>query len=204
MSRHWILKAAPLLGLLLVGLVGQAIGAPSVVLLKVNQAEVAWADPDLVGKLERRLTTDLGLEVHSAGANSGLPTGPNNRYHTDSLVNWGQEAGARYLMLVTVASETIQRKKTFNLPLIFHKYETVGIIIGDVRFYDVARGRLLLSRPINFELEAKRVFQGAIDNDKNDPSIHLTAVEKISFIDKLEEKLAKKLIDGVKKILKKS
>lgn len=204
MPRHWTLKVAPLLSLWLLGLAGQAIGASPVVLLKVNQAEVAWAAPDLVGKLERRLTTDLGLEVRSAGKNSGLPTGPNNRYHTDSLVNWGQEAGARYLMLVTVASETLQRKKTFNLPLIFHKYETVGVILGDVRFYDVARGRLLMSRPIKFELEAKRVFQGAMDGDKNDPSIHLTAVEKISFFDELEEKLAEKLTNSVKKILKKS
>lgn len=202
--RNRSLDTAILLGLLLVGLAGQANASPSVVLLKVDQAAVAWADPDLSGKLERRLTTDLTLKVLTVGDNSGLPSGPDNRYHTDSLVNWGQEAGARFLMLVTVSSERLERKKTFNIPFIFHKYETVGIILGEVRFYDIARGRLLMSRPIDFELEAKRVFQGAMDGDRNDPSIHLTAVEKIDFFSKLEEKLAERLIDGIKKILKKN
>lgn len=196
-------KAAILLGLLLVGLAGQAGADQPVVLLKVYQAAVAWADPELSTILERRLTTDLDLKVFTVGGNSGLPVGPGNRYHTDSLVNWGMEAGARFLMIVTISSERLERKKTFSIPLIFHKYETVGIILGEIRFYDIARGRLLISRPIEFELEAKRVFQGAIGGNQNDPSLHLTAVEKINFINKLEEKLAERLINSVKKILKK-
>ena len=141
------------LGLVMLGLAVPSMAGPTVVLLQVNQAEVAWADPDLSGKLERRLTTEVGLEVKS---------------------------------------------------VIFHKYETVGVIEGEVRFYDVARSRLLISRPIDFELEAKRVFQGSLDGDKNDPSIHLSAVEKLSFFDKMEEKLAEQLVDRIKKVMKKS
>jgi hypothetical protein len=192
------------LGLVMLGLAVPSMAGPTVVLLQVNQAEVAWADPDLSGKLERRLTTEVGLEVKSVNDHNGLPPIPVSHYYTDSLTNWGQEAGARYLMLVTVKSERLERKKTFNLPLIFHKYETVGVIEGEVRFYDVARSRLLISRPIDFELEAKRVFQGSLDGDKNDPSIHLSAVEKLSFFDKMEEKLAEQLVDRIKKVMKKS
>ena len=107
-------------------------------------------------------------------------------------------------MLVNILSERLERKRTFYIPLIIQKYETVGVILGDIRFYDVARGRLLMSRPIEFELEAKRVFQGAMDGDRNDPSIHLTAMEKINFVSELEEKLAERLTKSVKKVLKKS
>lgn len=183
---------------------GQTRSSSTVILLNVNQAEVAWADPDLSGKLERRLTTELGLEVLSAGENSGLPPAPQDCCHTDSLVNWGLEAGARYLLLIDISSERLERKKTFNLPLIFHKYETVGVILGEIRIYDVLRHRLLMSQPIEFEMEAKRVFQGAMDGDRNDPAIRLNAIQKINFISKLEEKLAERLTDRVRKALKKS
>ena len=176
---------------------------PLKLLLSVEEAEVAWADSRIYEKLEALLVTDLGLEVQNADREGQVPVFPRNRNNTDSIINWAQEVGGRYLLVVTIDSERLERKKTFSLPLIFHKYETVGIVDGEMRLYDVARGRLLMTRQIDLEMEAKRVFQANSDGNRNDPTIHLTATEKLAFFGKLEGKLAKRLAKRVKKTLRK-
>jgi hypothetical protein len=115
--------------------------------------------------------------------------------NTDSLVNWGQEAGGRYLFVVTVNDERIERQKTFSIPLIVHKYQTVGVVEGNYRLIDVYRGKLLEAKSFKIKLEGPRVFQADPDNNIDDPSIRLNAVEKMQFISRLEERVAEKLAE---------
>lgn len=184
--------------------IGQTIAAPPVLLLNVQEAELAWADPHIYDRLERLLTGELGLQVVGTHHAAKLPAFPTNRSDTEGLVNWGQEAGGRYLMVVTIQSERLERRKSINVPLLFHKYETVGVVKGEVRLYDISRGRLLLSKDIDYKITAKNVFQASFDGDRNDPAIHLSAMEKLTFFGKLEDKVASKLTDRVKKVLRKS
>ncbi|MFZ5980303.1 MAG: hypothetical protein ACOYVF_06685, partial [Candidatus Zixiibacteriota bacterium] len=159
---------------------------------------VAWSDCRIYEKLERELTRSEALRVYNTnGAKEARPAFPENRYDLDSLMNWGLEIGERYLMVVDIRRESLETQKSFNIPLIFHKYETVGVIEGDIRFIDLQRGKLMLAEPFKVELKGPRIFQGSMDDNANDADIHLTAPEKLVFIDRLESHLAKELVNRV-------
>ncbi len=170
------------------------VGQPVTLLLNVQTPPLPWGESELYHKLNVRLTRDQAFRIVRADDNlPGLPNFPRDRFNIDSLLDWAQEAGGRYLMVVTVESERIVREKSFNIPLIFHKWQTKGIIEGEYRLYDVMRGKQLQAEPFKVELDGPRVFQGSMDDDKFDPDIHLSAVEKLTFISRLEDLLAEKL-----------
>jgi hypothetical protein len=184
-------------------LAANVYGTSGTLLLNVKTAPLPWADPQLYEKLVIRLSREVRLQVVKASDGSGvLPSFPGDRNNADSLISWGQEAGARFLMVVTVDSERLERKKSFSLPLVFHKWETVGIIEGEMRLYDIARGKLLAADPFEVELKGPRAFQGSMDDNRHDPSIHISAVRKLAFFGKLEDRLADRLASRVTRVLR--
>ncbi len=164
------------------------------ILLQVNPAPPTAVD----SKLNEILITDLTRKedvrvLDAASRGDREPLFPRNSLNLDSLVNWGQEIGGNYLMLVNVTGERIERRKSFSLPLIFHKYETVGIIEGEFRFVDLRHGKLLAAEPFKIEERGAQILQASMDNDINDPDLHLTAVRKLEFMKQLETKLSERL-----------
>lgn len=166
------------------------------VYVDVQAPPVPWADSKLFYKLKVRLCQDDAFDVVEVGSRSAqLPPFPFDRCNTDSLVNWGQEAGGRYLLVVTIDDERIERRKTFNIPLIVQKYQTVGIAEGNYRLIDVYRGKLLQARSFQIKLDGPRIFQGSMDDEIDDPDIHLHAIEKMRFMSRLEDRVAEKLAE---------
>lgn len=171
-----------------------------VVYLHVQSPPVPWADSKLADKLRVRLCQDDAFDVIEVGGRAEqFPPFPSDPCNTERLVDWGQEAGGRYLVMVTVDDERIERRKTFSIPLIVQKYQTVGIVEGNYRLIDVYRGKLLEARSFRIKLDGPRIFQGSMDDDINDPDIHLNAVEKIRFIGRLEDHVAEKLAERFEK-----
>jgi len=172
------------------------LASGSVVYVHVKTPPVPWADSRLFDKVRVLLCEDDAFDVVEVGERlEHLPPFPADMCNTDSLVNWGQEAGGRYLFVVTVNDERIERQKTFSIPLIVHKYQTVGVVEGNYRLIDVYRGKLLEAKSFKIKLEGPRVFQADPDNNIDDPSIRLNAVEKMQFISRLEERVAEKLAE---------
>lgn len=172
------------------------------ILLHVISSPLAWSD----SQVEQKLTCDLSrwpaVRVVVTNNNETVqPAFPNSYYNIDSLIDWGREVGGHYLMVVKITKEGLERHKSFNLPLIFHKYETVGIIEGEIRFIDLKRGALLIAEPFSVTQKGPRIFQATMDDDINDPDLHLTAPAKIAFFDELEEKLSKRLSKRVRNIV---
>jgi hypothetical protein len=95
----------------------------------------------------------------------------------------------------------ICRTAWLSLLLVFHKYETVGVIEGELRLIDVRRGKFIIAEPFQVEQKGPRIFQATMDDDVNDPDIHLTAPDKIGFFDRLEEKLALRVVERVGKVI---
>jgi hypothetical protein len=191
------------LGLLVVALAltlgfGVSHSRPSVtrdIILHVEQAPNAWADAGLDRELREQFTRDQTVRIITVNpADTMLPPFPNARYDIDSLRNWGQEVGGRYLLSIVVHDERLERRKSFHLPLVFHKWEVVGVIEGEMRLLDISRGRLLVARPFKSELSGKRVFQATMDDHKYDPDIHMTAKQKMVFFNQLEAQAAGDLI----------
>ena len=203
-SPYNIRTLAKLLPLIIVGLaIFAAVPATARIngygiVIRVDAAPLAWSESKLETKLQKYLTRVPNIRALPHNGQAGrIPVFPEDRFNLDSLVDWGLETGQDYLMLVIVGSERLERRKTFNVPLVFHRYETVGVIEGELRFIDLRKGKLLLAEPFEVKQKGKKIFQAAMDDDVNDPSIHLTASQKIRFFDRLEEKLAKRLAEKI-------
>lgn len=189
-----------LAGLLALGSTGSVPAAiEREVILHVEAKAAPWHDSDFEARLERTLTRHNGVKLTlTSRLGETTPAFPEAKYDLDSLVNWGMEAGGRYLVVVVIDAERLERRKRFHVPLIFHKYQTIGVIEGELRIVDIERGRLLKAEPFRLEKDGPKVFQGTMDDDVNDPDLHLSAPAKIRFFRDLEETLSRRLAARIK------
>lgn len=183
---------------LLIGLLGCAVGAvaaPPALLIRVEKAPLAWADASLDDRLMTRLTLKAAQPVELiADLDSSFP---GNRAPLEELAAWGRERQTQSLLLITITGERLERRKSFQVPLIFHKWETIGVLEGQFRLIDVLRGRVLAAEPFCIELHGPRAIQGTMDDNIDDPDIHLRAPEKELFFAQLENKLVDQLAERV-------
>ncbi|HVP06966.1 MAG TPA: hypothetical protein VMS71_03915 [Candidatus Acidoferrum sp.] len=170
-----------------------------VMLLQIDQPAVAWGDSHLFERLAEKYTRESGLQVVETRLNAGAPA---SIIDSDSLIRWGREQGGAFLLTVTIQSERIERHKSFQVPLVFHKWETVGIIEGEYRLFDLQRGRVLAAEPFEIEVNGPRVFQGTMDDNKDDPDIHLRAPDKLAFLARIEETLATKIVKQTRPLIR--
>lgn len=173
------------------------------VLLHVESAPSGWIE----SRLSERLAVTLGRSADMAitmteDIDGRMPPFPGASRDFDSLTAWGNKAGGRYLIVVRVASQRFETRKTFNMPLIFQKYEVFGIVEGELRIIDLQKPRLLAAEPFMTELRGPRVFQASMEDDKHDPDLHLTAVEKVKFLGQLEQKVADQLVTEAKNLMR--
>ena len=172
------------------------------IIVNVVSPPLAYSDSKVDTELQRRLSREGSFRVTLVDQDGDqTPAFPEDRYNTDSLLNWGREVGGRYLMVVEVTAERLERRKSFHVPLIFHKYETVGVIDGEFRLLDLVRGRVLAVEPFKIEKKGPRIFQATMDDDINDPDLHLTAPRKIVFFNELERNLCQHLVQRVNQLV---
>lgn len=164
-------------------------------ILQVEQAPAAWTDGHLTEQLVAAFSRNPNLRIVTPD-NEGddHPSFPEDHYNVDSLVDWGTEIGGRYLLVVTVFREELKRRKKFSLPLIFQRWETVGILEGELRLLDLQKRRLLIAEPFSIKKSGSKQIQAEWDNNKNDPSLHLNAMAKDNLFRALELKLVDRLV----------
>ncbi|MEA3296431.1 MAG: hypothetical protein U9R56_01030 [candidate division Zixibacteria bacterium] len=168
------------------------------IILKMRLCPSVWSQSSIGEKLRIQFSRNQGLRIiEVADDNCNPPDFPVDAYNLDSLVAWGTETGTRYLMFVDVHSERLERKKKWHLPLVFHMYETVAAIEGELRYVDLSRGRLILAESFKVEEKAASCFQPALYDDINDPRLIPTVTAKVRLFDRLEDKLCRNLVDLV-------
>jgi len=69
----------------------------------------------------------------------------------------------------------------------------VGVMEGEWRFIDLLQGKLLAAEPFQVEEKGAEIFQATMDDDINDPDLHIKSSDKIRFFDRLENKVTQKL-----------
>ncbi len=186
--------------LCLVALAVSADAASRRLILQVEKAPLAWADCDLTEHLVTAFSRDPNLRVITPGTRKDdHPPFPEDQFDIDSLVDWGTEIGGRYLLIVSIQREGLERRKTFGLPLVFQRWETVGILEGELRLLDLQKRRLLVAEPFEIKKSGSRQIQAAWDNNKSDPSLHLAAPQKKNLFRTLELRLADQLVDDFSK-----
>ncbi len=180
--------------LVLLALLASAAGAKAqnnVVLVAIEQSPTAWADSRLYDKLAERLTRDSKVRVSQISPKIISPNGNSSGvFDFDDLLAAGRTAGGQYILLIQINSERYDRRKTFTVPLIFHKWEVIGVIEGEWRLIDVVKGRQIKAAPFKIEMNGKRIFQATMDDNVDDPDINMTSSAKLLFFGQLEDLLA--------------
>jgi len=172
--------------------------SPRKLLLDIQPAPLAWADSRLQEMMHARLSLNPNFRIQvSHTGDRNLPPFPTDRFNVDSLLDWGTEMGGHYLLVVTIDREFLERRKSFSLPLVFHKYEVVGVITGEFRFLDLQKRRLLGAEPFRIELTGSQQIQAEMDDNRQDPALHLSAPEKARLFRALEDKLTGELAKRV-------
>jgi len=185
------------------GLYGDAYGADRRIILDVQAESTPWGESRLADNLVRHLGRSADLRIVTPEMISDLaPPFPPARHDPDSLIDWGREIGGQYLLIVDVRNECLTTKKTFSLPLIMHKWETVGVIEADARLLGLQRGRVLMNDSFVEELTGRRALQGDPDNNGADPDLHISAPEKRILMNRLEDRLAGRLTRKVKELVR--
>jgi hypothetical protein len=157
----------------------------------LDPAPLAWADSRMNEMLEREFSRSARIElVNAISETSGLPTFPADYTDNQAIFDWGTEVGARYVLIVDVDGEYIETRKTFKLPLIFHRYETFGVVEGEIRLIDLERRRLLIADRFKVQKKSGEAFQATPDDNKNDPDLHIDAPRKVRFFRELEDNAA--------------
>jgi hypothetical protein len=175
-----------------------ASAAPLPLILQVQSAPLAWGDCRFTDKLTTALSRNPDLNVIVPEAASGpYPPFPDDRNNIDSLLNWGTEVGGRYLLTIVVDREALERRKTFSVPVLFHRWEIIAVMSGELRLVDLLKRRQVLAEPFEEKLSATRQFQSSAEDNAADPALHVTAAEKSDLFQSLETRLAERLVDKI-------
>ena len=172
-------------------------------LIDLEMAPTPWHDSRLGERLDRVFSRnpDVRVVMLKHTEQPADPPRPMADLDVDSLMNWGQELGGRYLLSLQIHREDIKRKKSFSLPLVFHRYKTMAVIEGELRLLDLVRGRVLAAEDIKYELEASSQFQAEWDDNRHDANLHLTSPQKSELFAELETRFAEDLQDKIKDFL---
>ena len=167
---------------------------PRPIVLRVDQAQLAWGDSHLADKLTTALSRDPELRIIVADHKTDrYPVFPLDHSNLDSLLDWGVELGGRYLLVINVDREGLECRKTFSVPVLFHRWETLAVIAGEIRLIDLQKRRLLLAEPFEEKLSGSRQFQSSAEDNGHDPALHVSAGEKAELFDSLENRLVDQL-----------
>jgi hypothetical protein len=186
-------------GIALLAMISGWAGANSrPIVVHIETVPLAWGDSHLRELVVTQLSRNPDLSVVDTDLFEGdLPGRPPGYHDHDAWLDWGTEIGGRYLLVVVVKREALERRKTFNVPLLFQRWENIGVITAEVRLYDLMKRRLLVAEPFHVEKSGARQFQGSTDDNRNDPSLHLTASDKSRFFRDLEAQLAGEVAKSV-------
>ena len=174
-----------------------------VVLLSVNQPDNAWADNRLFERLQTALNRDQFWSVESMPMVIRESNRPNQWLNADSIIALGREIGGQYAVCLVVYDQRIERRKSFHVPLVFHKWEAVGVMKGELRVIDLLRGKQVKTESFEIELHGPRVIQATMDDTKFDPDITMTASEKELMFEGLENKLVEEILPKIRPVLAK-
>lgn len=180
-------------------LAGSLTAGERLVLVHVEQAKTAWSDSRIYQKLATELTRDANLQVRPTEPVGQLERAfPVDELDDLAIADWARPYQAHYVVVVIIHSERLEKRKSFHVPLLFHKFETWGVIEGELRLIDVARSKQVRAVPFSVEQVGPRAWQATMDDDINDPDLRLTAPDKALFFDKLENSLVSQILEQIR------
>ncbi len=171
------------------------------IIVNLKIAENPWADSHVEEKLDLMLSTISRATIIKVEADAYPDTGPLETSHLDDLIEYGQTHNGRFLIDIFIDRIDIERRKAFILPGLLFRYQVYAVAVGKIRIIDIKKARLVRLIDLDCDLKAKDRWQ-FIDDDSFDADLKVAADRKIVLFDRLEEKIAAKIFEEVKKLSK--
>jgi hypothetical protein len=153
-------------------------------------------DFSLVSRLNDAFSMYIGADVIVPAEDSALPHVPDHRFDLDRLVNWGREAGVRYILYLQIDSRRIVTAKRWSIPLLLSRYVVEGHIDGAYILVDTRFGKLVNTWNLETTVEGPQQWQ-ITEDYKDDPDLHIPAPRKITFLRDLEDHAATQIIGDI-------
>lgn len=195
MSSRWIWGAA-LVFLCLAALTGSAQNHSRTIAVILEHPRQHIPDFLLVERLIDRLARHNGLHVVVPDEDSTLPQTPELRYDLSRILEWGNEAGCRYIIYLQIDDRRIDLRKRVSIPFILSHYVVEGCLEGMYTLVDLRRGKAVLTRHLRTVISGPHKWQ-VIDDYPEDPDLHIPAPEKVQFLRRLEERAAQDIFEGI-------
>lgn len=174
----------------------------SVMALHVDQSAVSWGDSELTGRLLDRLSGANGLEVRVVSADVwGGGTSGVGFFSVSSVVEYGLESGARYIVEITNVRTDLAVRKGLSIPLVLSRYSAVGVISGTLRIVDCERGRLIHQEDFEVTKRSRSDWQ-VFENNPHSGKLQTPASEKPALLEALEWRAAERLANTILRKLK--
>ncbi|MFH1737611.1 MAG: hypothetical protein ABIH23_01295 [bacterium] len=158
-------------------------------------------DFTLAARLHQTLAVDAGLSVMIPDSDSTFPPPVDLRYDIERLLEWGREAGCRYILHLQIDDRRLATRKRTSIPYVLNRYIVEGRIDGVYRLLDISRNKVIGSWKLETRLNGPQQNQLG-ENYPGDPDLHLSAMGKMTLLDRLDRKATEEIMLHIKPFVK--
>ncbi|MCP4568323.1 MAG: hypothetical protein GY841_12160 [FCB group bacterium] len=167
----------------------------------VDEVDQEIPDFTLADKLHQTLATDVGMAIMIPERDSTFPSPADFRYDVQRLFEWGRESGCRYILLLQIEDRRIATRKRTSIPFVLNRYVVEGRLKGVYRLLDLNRDKVVGSWKLQTRLNGPQQNQLG-ENYPGDPDLHLSAMGKMTLLDRLDRKAADEIMINIKSFVR--
>ena len=183
--------------LALIGAMAVAQVNGRIIAVIVDETDQDIPDFTLAAKLHQTLAVDAGMTIVIPERDSTYPGAAELRSDVARLFEWGREAGCRYILHLQVDDRRLATRKRTSIPYVLNRYIVEGRLDGVYRLLDLNRGKVVGSWPLTTRLSGPQQNQLG-ENYPGDPDLHLSAMGKMTLLDRLDRKAADEIMLKIK------
>jgi len=169
------------------------------IIINMEIPACAWGDVHVDRQLSMYLSTVSNVPIIYMDQMDSLPINFDSYETFPDLVERSRVLGGRYLVDIIVDRIDIERRKVTVIPLLMFRYRVFALMTGNLRVIDVKNGRLVKMKKIKYEVKAADQWQ-LVDDDPDNPVLHIPADKKMLLIKSLDEKAARGLFKEIKQM----
>jgi hypothetical protein len=184
--------------LILISVPGVSI-ADDDIIVNLEYPECPWADINLEDKLDLYLSEISRVPVIAAYRNGDSLNRPLRTSDFKELIDYGKSLGGRFLVDIFIDRIDLEKRKTTVIPQFVSRYQTYGVMTGNLRIVDIHKARMLKIKKIDCSLKANDRWT-FVDDNTYDSDLNIPADQKIILFQKLEDKVASELYKEIRKL----
>jgi hypothetical protein len=186
--------------LTIVCLLGGTLSAENGIAISLQLPQTAWSDSHLGEKLDMHLSTINRVPISRFGPDKNMaPIGAESSFL--ELLEFGRRQNDRFLVDIIVDRIDLEKRKMTVIPCLLFRYRLYAVLTGKMRILDITRERIIKFQDIDYEIKASDQWQ-VVDDNRDDPALHVPSDEKAILFNRLEEEAASRLFKEIVELTK--